>query len=116
MLIYSSIALFLIGALGGVVMAVQIFNDQKPSPLLAAGHGILVATGLLMLLIAVLTATVATAIKIGLGFLVIAALGGFYLLGQHIQDKPHSKGIVVLHALLAVIGVLFLLGSVLSLI
>ena len=43
------------------------------------------------------------------GALVFAALGGFFLLSFHMRDKPHPKAVVVLHALLAVTGVVALL-------
>ena len=74
------------------------------------------ASGLLLLLAAVFTATVDTAIKAGLGLLLLAAVGGFYLLSLHVRGQKHPKIVVVAHASLAVIGVLLLLGSTLALI
>lgn len=37
--------------------------------------------------------------------LVVAALGGFYLLSCHVRGIPHPKPVVVIHALAAVCGV-----------
>jgi hypothetical protein len=43
--------------------------------------------------------------------LVVAALGGFALLGSHVQGKRLPSALVVGHALLAVAGFLTLLAA-----
>jgi hypothetical protein len=100
----ASIVLFIYAALSGLVMAVGIFTGAKRWVPLALGHGVLAATALVLALL-VLTATGAAAIKYGVAVLVLAALGGFFLLSYHLRGKPHPWGVVVLHALLAVGGV-----------
>lgn len=111
-LLYIAIALFLLGALGGLAMATQSFRGQQPSALLAVGHGVLVATGLVLLIISFLLGSLLAIQKIGLVLLVIAALGGFFLLSFHLRSQSHPRGVIVLHALLAVIGVVLLLAGV----
>ncbi|MCG8432854.1 MAG: hypothetical protein MJA83_02355, partial [Gammaproteobacteria bacterium] len=68
-------------------------------------HGVLAATGLGLVIFAVITGTDSNPVLIGLGLLVVAALGGFYLFSFHLREEPHPKAVVVLHAGLAVAGV-----------
>ncbi len=100
----ASIILFLYAALSGLVMAVRIFSGAKPWVPLALGHGVLAATALVLALL-VAIATGVAAIKYGVAVLVLAALGGFFLLSSHLRGKPHPWVVVVLHGLLAVGGV-----------
>lgn len=111
MLVYIAIALFLLGAVGGLVMATQSFRSQQPSPVLTVGHGVLVATGLVLLIISFLLGSLLAVQKIGLLLLVIAALGGFFLLSFHMRKQNHPRAIIVVHALLAVVGVALLLAG-----
>jgi peptidoglycan/LPS O-acetylase OafA/YrhL len=71
---------------------------------LALGHGVLAATALVLALLESIATGVA-AIKYGVAVLVLAALGGFFLLSYHLRGKPRPWVVVVLHALLAVGGV-----------
>ena len=100
----ASIVLFLYAALGGLVMVVGIFRGAKPWLPLALGHGVLAATALVLALLVAIETGVA-AIKYGVAVLVLAALGGFFLLSFHLRGNPHPRVVVVLHALLAVGGV-----------
>ncbi len=100
----ASVVLFLYAALSGLVMAVGIFRGAKPWVPLALGHGVLAATAL-VLAVLVAIATGVAAIKYGVAVLVLAALGGFFLLSFHLRGKHHPWVVVVLHALLAVGGV-----------
>lgn len=101
----TALVLFALGALGGLIMAVRIFNNQTIPAILAVGHGLLVASGLILLLIDVLNGVGGTIAQISLGVLLVAALGGFYLLTFHIRKSAHPRGMVVIHALAAVVGV-----------
>ena len=87
-----------------VAMVVGIFRGAKPWVPLALGHGVLAATALVLALL-VAIATGVAAIKYGVAVLVLAALGGFFLLSFHLRGKSHPWVIVVLHALPAVGGV-----------
>ena len=101
----ASVILFLYVALGGLVMAVRIFQGAKPSVPLALGHGALAATALVLVLLAAVPAGAAPLLKYAAAALVLATLSGFFLLSFHVRGKPHPKGIVVVHALVAVAGV-----------
>lgn len=100
----ASVVLFLYAAISGVIMAVRIFSGAKPWLPLAMGHGVLAAAALVLALLAAVATGVA-AIKYGIAVLVPAALGGFFLLGSHLRGKPHPWMVVVLHGLLALVGV-----------
>ncbi|MDI3259389.1 MAG: hypothetical protein QJR02_06805 [Sinobacteraceae bacterium] len=108
-MVLIAVVLFLIAALGGLAMAVRIFQGKQPPVPLAVGHGILAATALVLTLLAAAATGSAAPLKYGAGLLVIAALGGFFLLSFQLRSKAHPKPIVVLHALLAVAGVVCLL-------
>ena len=101
----TAVVLFLLAALGGIAMALKIFRGNVPPMPLALGHGALAAVALVLALIAVVGAEVAPLARIGVGVLVVAALGGFFLFSFHLRGKPHPKAVVVLHAVLAVAGV-----------
>jgi hypothetical protein len=104
-MLIAAIVLFLIAAVGGSYMAMQIFNGRRPSGGIAALHGVVAASGLGALAWFTLHGAPGSFVKIGLGVLVVAALGGFYLLGCHVRGRPHPKPVVVIHALAAVCGV-----------
>jgi hypothetical protein len=78
-------------------------------------HAALGAIGLLVLLYAALTSGIPSAALAALVILAIAALGGFYLASIHLRGQVAKKSIVFIHAGVAVIGFLTLLGAVLNL-
>ena len=90
-------------------MAVGIFKGAAPKVPIAVLHGALAATARVLALLAALAAGAATPVKAGAVVLLVAALGGFFLLSFHVRGKPHPRAVVVLHALLAVAGVACLL-------
>jgi glucose uptake protein GlcU len=107
-----SILLFAIAAVAGVIMAVSHFRKAAlPRPALAALHGVFAASGLIVLLLAVIKAGMQGAPAIALGVLVVAALGGFVLLSSHLRGRALPSGLVVGHALLAVAGFATLLAA-----
>lgn len=108
-MINYAIGTFLVAAVGGLVMAVQIFKERVPSVPLAVLHGALGATGLALLLWVFLTSEPALAVTVGLVILVVAALGGFFLASFHLRGIPHPKAVVVIHAGAALVGVTALL-------
>ncbi len=114
MLLIIAAVLFALGALGGLVMAVRSFKGQSIPVPLAALHGLLGATGLVLLIVAALLGTASKTALIALIVLVIAALGGFYLLSFHIRKQRHPRAVIVVHALVAVIGFLTLLTAILQ--
>jgi len=113
---WITILVFAIAAVAGLTMALTVFKGQFPPVATAVIHGVFAAAGLVLLLIAVLTHGVAGAADWALGFLLLAALGGFSLaLGFHARKRNLPSGLVVGHAILAVIGFLLLLASALHL-
>lgn len=104
--------LFALGALGGLFMAVRSFKGQSIPVPVAALHGLFGATGLVLLLVAVLTGMGGTTAQISLGVLLVAALGGFYLLSFHMRKERHPKAVILVHALVAVVGFLTLLTAI----
>ena len=109
-----AIILFGLAALGGLVMAFQVFRGRdRPWSWLAMGHGFLGAAGLTLLVYATAMAGVAALVNVGLVVLLAAAAGGATLaLKYHVKMLPLSRPLVLGHAVLAVVGfVLVLLGG-----
>jgi len=114
MLLYALI-IFAIAALGGLTLAAMYVLQGLLAPwTLSLLHAALGALGLLLLIYAALTTGIQGAGLAALVILVIAALGGFYLASIHLRGEVASKSIVFIHAGVAVIGFLTLLGAVLA--
>jgi len=111
-LLQTATLLLAVTALGGLVMAIMRFTGaDRPPSWLAMLHGLLAGSGLTLLIYAGLTVGVAQNVWIGIGLLVLAALGGVVLnLAYHDKRLPLPKGFVIVHALLAVggFGLIFL--------
>lgn len=108
-----AILVFAIGAVGGLVLANSVLRGRLAPWPLSLLHMALGATGLVLTAIVVLggTSGVANVVPIALLVLVVAALGGFYLASFHVRQVPGPKPVVVIHAGVAVIGFLLLLGG-----
>lgn len=65
--------------------------------------------GLIALVLAVVRGGVPGLARTALGLFVLAALGGFVLLSQHLRDRPLSTGLAVAHGLLAAVSFILLL-------
>lgn len=104
-MLVTAILIFLVAAIGGLIMATRIFSDRTPPVAFAVGHGLFAATGLLLLLWMWAQGQLTGLATAGLVILVLAAIGGFFLLSFHVRGKPHPKPVVVVHASVAVIGV-----------
>lgn len=114
MLIYAAI-LFVLAALGGLLMVGGYVVRGKNPPLLVAGlHGVFGAGGLLLLLYPVVTGSGSDYLRISLVALVVAAAGGFYLLVNHLSRSRVRLGPVLIHALVAVFGVGVLIAAILG--
>lgn len=115
-MLYVAIALFAVAAVLGLCMAVLHFRGRTPPPpLLAVFHGLVAASGLVILLVAVIRNHLGGTSVIALGLLVLAALGGFGVLSFHLRGRALSSGLVAGHGLLAVAGFIVLLLSALLL-
>jgi len=113
MLIYA-LVVFAIGALGGLVLASHVLRGKFAPWGLSLLHAALGAIGLVILIAAALTSGLAGAALIALVLLVVAALGGFYLASVHLRNEIPAQAVVFIHAGVAVIGFLTLLGAALS--
>lgn len=114
MLIVAAV-LFAIAAVGGLTMAyIHFKRDRNPPGALAALHGILAATALLILIWSVVQLGASTSVGWALGLFVVAALGGFFLVSFHLRKKRLPSPVVVIHALVAVVAFLLLLVGIMA--
>jgi hypothetical protein len=112
-MLLNALIVFAIAALGGLTLAGVYVLQGKLAPwALSLLHAALGAIGLLLLIYAALTAGIPGAALAALVILVIAALGGFYLASIHLRGKVAERSVVFVHAGVAVIGFLTLLGAV----
>lgn len=107
-----ALVVFAIGALGGLMLATYVLRGRLAPWLLSLLHAGLGAIGLLLVIYAALTTGISQAALAALVILAVAALGGFYLASIHLRGKVAEKSIVFIHAGVAVIGFLTLLGVV----
>ncbi len=108
-----AVVLLAIGAVGGLVMAAKIFGGKKAPWPLSILHALLGAAALVLILLNVMNGSTGL-LTVALIVLAVAALGGFFLASFHLRDELAPKGVIVIHALVAVAGFLLLLGAVFS--
>jgi hypothetical protein len=114
-MLIAAVVLFAIAALGGLTMAVFHFRkDRNPPGVLAALHGVVAATALLILLWAVVQTSAGGALAWALGLFVLAALGGFFLVSFHVRARRLPGPVVVIHALVAVVAFVLLLAGIIA--
>ena len=112
MLTTYALIVFAIGALGGLILASSVLRGRFAPWSLSLLHALLGASGLLLLILAVVQGSASGRVMGALGLLVVAALGGFYLASLHMKKAIPPKGVVFMHAGLAVVGFLVLLSAV----
>ncbi|HEV3180658.1 MAG TPA: hypothetical protein VGZ05_09330 [Steroidobacteraceae bacterium] len=113
---WATTVVFAVAAGVGLTMAMAAFQGRFPPVASAVVHGVLAATGLLLLLYGVFMRGVMGAPRWALGFFVLAALGGSVLaFGFHARGRSLPRGYVLGHASVAVIGFLILLAAALHL-
>jgi hypothetical protein len=111
-----ALGLFVIAALFGLYMAARTFRSALPPWAAVILHGLFAASGLVVLLYAVITGSLGGVLVIAAALLVIAALGGFFMFTYQLRKQMPPKAVVVIHALAAVVGVAAILGDVLGMI
>ena len=113
----GAIVLFLVGAIFGLIVLTQLLKG-KPSPKPAVYvHGLLVATGLILVILVVTGGTPTGAAGGPTGallVLVVAALGGLTLFILDQSKKSMPRPLLILHPTIAVIGVIMLIYFILS--
>ena len=112
MLMYAVIV-FAIAAVGGLVLASSVLRGKLAPWAISVLHALLGASGLVLLIVAVMQGEGAGRVTAALGLLVLAALGGFYLASLHLRKQVAPKAVVFVHAGIAVVGFLTLLSAVL---
>src|SRR5215471_3292065 len=107
-----ALIIFAIGALGGVMLATYVLQGRLAPWPLSLAHAGLGAIGLLLLIYAAITIGISQMALAALVILAIAALGGFYLASIHLRGKVAERLVVFIHAGVAVVGFLTLLGVI----
>ena len=106
--------LFAIAAVGGAVMAaIRLGGADRPPLAIAIVHGLFAAAGLVTLIVAVTSQAVPVLAKVAVAGFIVAALGGFTLLGlYHLQKRPLPIPLMLVHATVAVISFILLLVGI----
>jgi uncharacterized SAM-binding protein YcdF (DUF218 family) len=108
-----AILIFAIAAIGGLILASSVLRNKLAPWALSIIHALLGAAGLVVLIVMVLGGSAPGRLTAALGLLVLAALGGFFLASFHMRGKIAPKGVVIVHAGVAVVGFLTLLSLLL---
>ena len=103
--------LFLLAAVGGIVMAgIRFGNGRNPPVLIPYLHGLLAGAGLTLLLYAAWLGGLPASVHIAIVLLLAAAAVGTVLnLVYHWKHVPIPKGMTIAHILVALVGVGLLL-------
>lgn len=112
MLLYA-LLVFLVGACGGLILASFVLRGRLAPWAVSLLHAMLGATGLVLLIVAVMLDNLGTLPLVALGVLLVTAGFGFFLASVHFDQRVAMKKFVFTHAGLAVTGVTLLLISVL---
>ena len=105
-----ALVLFGIAALGGLLLAGIRFSGQPYPPLvLAFVHGLLAASGLVALILAITQVGTPDLAKVSLVVFLLAAAGGFALISKHLRKLALPKALVIAHGLAAVVAFILLL-------
>jgi len=104
-----AVVLFAAAALGGGTLATLHFRQKGLPMVLAVGHGLLAAAGLVVLIVAVVGGSTGNLLIASLTLFVIAALGGFALFSFHLRRLRLPTPVVLIHGLVAVIAFVLLL-------
>ena len=112
----TATVLLVIAALGGMLMAgIRLAGKTNPPAWLAMAHGFLAAAPVVLLLYAACTVGLPTLALYGTVLFVIAALGGVTMnLGYHWKNLPLPLGLMIGHAVLAIIGFLLVVMATLA--
>jgi hypothetical protein len=102
-----------LAALGGAIVAsYPLRRIAYPPTWLAVGHGLVAATGLVLLVMAALSGVPRYG-QFALSGFILAAMGGFTLFGLfHLRQKPLPRALVIGHGLLALASLVLLWMSV----
>lgn len=99
-------------ALGGFVLASNVLRGRFAPWAVSIGHALLGTIGITVLAWSVLQGAQPVRVGVALGFLIAAALGGFYLASTHLRGSLSPRTVIYVHAAVAIIGVLVLFSAV----
>ena len=102
-----------LAAILGLILASRVLKSEFAPWPLSLLHALFGAVGLVLLIATILTGSTTQILLVGTGVLVVAALGGFFLASLHLKKSLAPKGVVILHAGLAVIGFLLIVSTLL---
>lgn len=102
------LGLLAVSAPFGLFLAVRHLRGQEAPLGAAAAHGLFGAAGLGALAWLVRASQQGGKPALALGVLVVAALGGFFLASFRLRSARPGAGLIAVHALAAVTGVLML--------
>lgn len=105
-----AIILFALAAVIGITLAVMHIKKKTVPITYALPHGIVAATGLVLVLISYVQGHAVVGLPLLL--FIIAALGGFVLFATHFRSRPLPVPLIVIHAVVAVIAFLLLIYRV----
>ncbi len=109
-MIILTIILLAFAAILGLVLAAAFFQGKSLSLTTAIFHGTFAAVALILVVVQAYQMNFEAAFVRALVFLVLAAIGGgVMLIFYHLRGRRQPAGLVVGHAILAVIGFLILL-------
>jgi hypothetical protein len=109
-----ALVVFAVAALGGIILASHVLRGRLAPWALSIGHALLGATGLVLLLLTVLQGPPMARVTAALALFAVAALGGFYLASLHLRKTVAPGSVIVVHAGVAIAGILTLLSVVLG--
>jgi len=109
-----ALILFAIAAVGGLVLATMHISKGRAPVALALLHGALAATGLILLIVAVVKAHLVGLPVIAVVLFAAAALGGLILFVTHMSSRPLSRALIFIHGGAAVTAFILLLIYVLG--
>lgn len=106
-LLVIAIIVFALAAVFGLLILTKILKNEATPKAAVFIHGALAATALLMVVYYVIE-NAEKSPKASLAVFLIAAAGGFILFSRDMQKKPLPKGLALIHAGAAVLGLLLL--------
>ncbi|MFL5739950.1 MAG: hypothetical protein ACJ75B_07025 [Flavisolibacter sp.] len=111
-MLYVIIAVFALAAVLGIILIRSLLMQQKPPRPGVYLHGLLAATGLVLLIVFAIQNAQSSKYMTSIALFVIAALGGFTLFVRDLKGKLGPVWLAVIHALVAVGGFVILLFQV----
>jgi hypothetical protein len=104
-MLFVAISSFAIAAVGGITMAVFVFKNRYPPLFLIVLHGFFGLGALGIAIWSVGTPGTPSVVDYGIVSVLLAALGGLFLISFQFRDEVQPKVVVVVHGLAAVTGV-----------